>query len=397
MSAPRRFRVLFGLIAGQACLHASMAGLRMAASLRVLRAGHGEYAVGALLALFSVAPIALALWAGRLADRRGYHAPLRLAVALTVTGASLAWASTRLSGAEYPVLCLAALLSGAGASTGLITIQRSAGRSAGDATEMKRVFSWLGVAPSLSNSVGPLAAGLVIDAAGFGAAFALLACMPLLSLGCARWVPHEVPQALPEREPRKGAAWDLLSTPMLRRLLLVNWFMSTSWDLHGFLVPVLGNQRGLSASAIGSVLGTLAVAVTLVRLVIPLLAHRLSEAQVLSGAMATVAAVFALYPLASSAWQMGVCASVLGLALGCSQPMIMTALHQITPARRHGEAIALRSMAINLSSTLMPLSFGLVGSALGAAGLFWSMGGLVALGALIARSLDTAPRPADGG
>jgi MFS family permease len=393
MSAPRRFRVLFGLIAGQACLHASMAGLRMAAPLRVLRAGHGEYAVGALLALFSVAPILLALWAGRLADRRGYHVPLRLAVALTVTGASLAWASTHLSGAGYPVLCLAALLSGAGASTGLITIQRTAGRSAGDATEMKRVFSWLGVAPSLSNSVGPLVAGLVIDAAGFAAAFALLACMPLLSLVCARWVPHEVPHEAPGRESRRAAAWDLLSTPMLRRLLLVNWFMSTSWDLHGFLVPVLGNQRGLSASAIGSVLGALAVAVTLVRLVIPLLAHRLSEAQVLSGAMATVASVFALYPLASSAWQMGVCASVLGLALGCSQPMIMTALHQITPAWRHGEAIALRSMAINLSSALMPLSFGAVGTALGAAGLFWSMGGLVALGALIARSLDTAPKP----
>jgi MFS family permease len=127
--------------------------------------------------------------------------------------------------------------------------------------------------------------------------------------------------------------------------------------------------------------------------VIPLLAHRLSEAQVLSGAMAVVASVFAVYPWASSAWQMGVCASALGLALGCSQPMIMTTLHQITPARRHGEAIALRSMAINLSSALMPLSFGAMGSALGAAGLFWSMSGLVAFGALIARSLGTAPKP----
>lgn len=363
----------------------------MAAALRVLRLGHGEYAVGPLLALFSVGPIALALWAGRLADRRGYHVPLRLAVSLTVAGAAIATASTRAPVAAYPLLCLAALLSGSGASMGLISIQRTAGRNAGDATEMKRVFSWLGVAPALSNSVGPLLAGFVIDSAGFGAAFALLACMPLASLLCARWVPREVPAA-PEREARKAAAWDLLSTPMLRRLLLVNWFMSTSWDLHGFLVPVLGNQRGLSASAIGSVLGTLAVAVTLVRLVIPLLAHRLSEAQVLSGAMALVAAVFALYPLASSAWQMGLCAAVLGLALGCSQPMIMTALHQITPSRRHGEAIALRSMAINLSSTLMPLSFGAVGAALGAAGLFWGMGGLVALGALLARSLDTAPK-----
>ena len=48
--------------------------------------------------------------------------------------------------------------------------------------------------------------------------------------------------------------------------------------------------------------------------------------------------------------------------------MIMTTLHQITPHDRHGEAIALRSMAINLSSALMPLMFGLAGAALGAVG-----------------------------
>jgi MFS family permease len=393
MTAPRRSRVLFGLIAGQACLHASMAGVRMAAPLRVLRSGHGEYAVGPLLALFSAGPIVLALWAGRLADRRGYHVPLRLSVALTITGAALAALSTRLESGAYPLLCLAGLASGAGAGIGMIANQRTAGRNAGDATQMKRVFSWLGVAPSLSNSVGPLLAGIVIDSAGFGPAFALLACLPFLSLLCARWVPYELPAAPSERPPSKATAWDLLSAPMLRRLLLVNWFMSASWDLHAFLVPVLGNQRGLSASAIGSVLGALAVAVTLVRLVIPVLAHRLSETQVLSAALVTVAAVFALYPWAASAWQMALCASVLGLALGCSQPMVMTALHQLTPARRHGEAIALRSMAINLSSALMPLGFGAAGAVLGAAGLFWSMGGLVALGALVARSLDTAPKP----
>lgn len=362
----------------------------MAAALRVLRIGHGEYAVGPLLALFSVAPILLALSAGRLADRRGYHLPVRLAVALTVAGALSALVSTRLVEHHYLWLCLAALLSGAGANIGLITIQRTVGRTARDATELKRVFSWLGTAPSLSNCIGPLAAGIVIDAAGFGPAFALLAGMPLLSLVCARWVPHEVPSAAPAGEQRKPA-WDLLSTPMLRRLLLVNWFMSTSWDVHSFVVPVLGNERGLSASAIGSVLGAFAISVTLVRLLIPLLAHRLSEAQVLTSAMLVVASVFAVYPWAASVWQMGACASVLGLALGSSQPMIMTALHQITPSRRHGEAIALRSMAINLSSTVMPLGFGAAGAALGAAGLFWCMGSLVALGALVARSLKPTP------
>ena len=77
---------------------------------------------------------------------------------------------------------------------------------------------------------------------------------------------------------------------------------------------------------------------------------------------------------------MGCCAVVLGLALGAVQPMIMTTLHQITPAARHGEAIALRSMAINLSSAVMPLAFGLAGATLGASALFWLMGAAVGSG-----------------
>ena len=101
--------------------------------------------------------------------------------------------------------------------------------------------------------------------------------------------------------------------------------------------------------------------------------------------MLICAAVFAVYPLARSSWVMGGCAVVLGLALGAVQPMVMATLHQITPVARHGEAIALRSMTINLSSTLMPLLFGAVGVAVGAAGLFWMMSASVAAGSWPAR------------
>ena len=189
---------------------------------------------------------------------------------------------------------------------------------------------------------------------------------------------------------RRPNSWDLLREPGFTRLLLVNWLLSSSWDVHSFLVPILGHERGFSASAIGLILGVFATAVAAVRLVIPLLAHRLRESHVLVGAMLTCAAVFAVYPLAHTAWVMGCCAVVLGLALGAVQPMIMTTLHQITPAARHGEAIALRSMAINLSSAVMPLAFGLAGATLGASALFWLMGAAVASGSLAARHIGAA-------
>ena len=384
--------VLVALIIGQICLHSTMAGVRMAAPLWVLRASHSEWAVGVLMGLFAVAPIVLALQAGRLADRHGYHRPLYVAVGLTTLGGAFAVLATFFAAPfDFTALCLAAILAGAGANYGLIAIQRTAGRSARDATELKRVFSWLGLAPALSNVAGPVLAGALIDVAGFRVAFGALMLLPVFGLWSARRVPIETP---PPRAPRAGAqsSWDLLRTPGLRRLLLVNWLVSSSWDVHSFVIPILGHERGFSASAIGLVLGVFAAAVALVRLAIPTLAHRLRESRVLVGAMLLTAAVFAVYPFVRTPWTMCACAVVLGLALGAVQPMIMSTLHQLTPHDRHGEAIALRSMTINFSSAVMPLAFGVAGAALGVASLFWVMGALVAAGSVQARRVGLTAR-----
>ena len=59
------------VIGALVCVHASMAATRVTASLLLLHTGFPEWTVGALLSLFAVAPIGLALWAGRLADRHG--------------------------------------------------------------------------------------------------------------------------------------------------------------------------------------------------------------------------------------------------------------------------------------------------------------------------------------
>ncbi len=364
-----------------------MTGLRLAAPLQLLRLDHAEWAVGLVLGLFAVGPMMIALPAGRMADRLGYHAPMRLAIVLTCLGGALAVTSTLLDGWQLPLLCVAATLAGAGTNYGLITIQRAAGRNAHGSTQLKRIFSWLGLAPALANVVGPVLAGVVVDVAGFAWAYAALAALPLLGLAMARWVPTEAP-SVPTPSGALPSSWELLRVPGVARLFFVNWLLSASWDVHAFVVPILGHERNLSASVIGSILGAFALAVTLVRLVIPVLAHRLRESRVLVIAMLTSGAVLAIYPLVSAAWLMLGCAVLLGLALGAVQPMILSKLHQLTPVHRHGEAIALRSMTIGLASAAMPLLFGVAGAAVGAASLFWTMGAAVALGSSQVSRID---------
>jgi len=383
-------RPLLALIIGQICLHSCMAGVRVAAPLMALREGHSAWAVGVLLGLFAGAPVLLSLHAGRLADRHGYHYPVHLAVGLTVVGGVLAIASTWLSAWQFPLLCIAASLCGVGTNFGLIAIQRTAGRLAdGDRVALTRIFSWLGLAPALSNVVGPVLAGTLIDLTGFRGAFVALALLPLATLWWSRQVPVEMPSANINTR-GKRAAWELFALPGMPRLLLVNFLMSSSWDLHSFVVPVLGHERGFSASAIGLILGVFAAAVAGVRFVIPFLSHRLREHQVLVGAMLLTTLVFSLYPWVHAPWLMAICAAVLGLALGAVNPMIMTTLHHLTPSDRHGEAIALRSMTINSSSALMPLLFGAAGAAIGASTLFWVMGAAVGAGSWQARQVGRA-------
>jgi sugar phosphate permease len=179
---------------------------------------------------------------------------------------------------------------------------------------------------------------------------------------------------------------------MMRRLMMVNWFLSSCWDVHTFVVPVLGHERGLSASVIGSILGSFAIAAASIRLVMPAFAAQLREHVVLSVAMLLTACLFVLYPFMSSPLAMGVCSVLLGFTLGSVQPMIMSTLHQITPAARHGEALGFRLMAINTSSVLMPMLFGTVGAMVGVQVVFWTVGLLVGAGARPAWLLQPTAR-----
>jgi MFS family permease len=374
---------LLRVIAAQVCLHATMAGMRLATPLLALQQGYSAAAVGLLIALFALTQVFLALPAGRFADRHGFKRPIALSVIAASAGAGLAMLLP-----NFFVMCLAALLTGGATGTTVIALQRHVGRAASDATQLKRMFSWLAIAPAVANFVGPFCAGMLIDYAGlvpadtrsFRIAFAVLALLPIVCWLLARRA-HEEPVEVPMAGAVSTRAWDLLQAPMFRRLLFVNWLQSSSWDVHAFVLPILGHDRGLSASVIGTILGAFAIAAAVIRVVLPIFASRASERSVILSSTVLTAAAFAVYPLLSSAWTMGLCSVMLGLALGAVQPMVMSMLHQITPHTRHGEALGLRLMTINASSVAMPMLFGSLGALIGIGGVFWVVGGVVALGA----------------
>ena len=388
-------RELLRLVAAQVCVHSAMTGARLAAPLLALQLGHSAAQVGVLLALFALSPAVLALPAGRMADRHGLRLPLRLAVAAAMLGTGIAMLWPR-----FEVMCVMALLTGAAAGTAQITLQRHVGRAAAHPSELKTVFSWIAIAPAMANFLGPLVTGLLIDhagpqpahEAGFRAAFGLLTLLPLACWALARGAPE---QPLPPPAPRRDApsVWDLVSVPMLRRLLAVNWLQAMAWDVHTFVLPILGHERGMSASTIGALLGAFALAAALVRMALPLVADRVPEWRVMYAATLVAACALLAYPLMPGALTMGVCSVVLGVSLGAVQPMVLSLLHQVAPPQRQGEAMALRVMTINFSSFLMPMLFGSIGAVTGVAGLFWLVCSALALGSRAIPALGAVASP----
>nr|WP_297529616.1 MFS transporter [uncultured Roseateles sp.] len=379
------------VIASLVAVHACMATTRVAATLWVLHQGYGGGFVGVLLSLFAVAPLGLSLWAGRLADRHGFHRPVGIGVAMAFAGAVLALVAQVLG--WVGLLALGCLLCGGAVAIAAVAIQREAGLMARDASQLKRVFSWVALGPALSNAFAPVITGIVIDTAGFTAALVLSTLLPLAAWAVARRVPRHPPApAAAGVKPRP--AWDLLKDRGLRNLLIVNVAMSSCWDAHSFVVPVVGHAKGLSASSIGLVLGSFAAAATLVRLAIVRWAHRIDDVKALRAAMAVATVTLLVYAWLPGTFGLMLGSAVLGLALGAVQPMVLATMHQVTPPDRHGQALGLRMLASNGATVAMPLGFGVLAAASVAAAPLWLMASILVGAQWAARQIESPARGA---
>lgn len=338
-------------------LHAAMSTLRVVASLWVLDRGYSAWVVGAVISAFAVAPLLLSLWAGSMTDRHGFHRPMRIGIGLALLGAISA------SLFQHVVaIAIGCFLLGGAMAIAAVAIQRQAGRLATGDSELRGIFSWIAIAPAISNVFSPVLSGLVIDTAGFSSAFALTVAMPLLALLGIFKIGREPKPELVKRQTTRDA-FGLLKIPEFRKLLIINVVTSSCWDVHMFVVPVIGHERDLSASSVGLVLGAFSVASTLIRFLIARWSERFDERKVLRTTILICLLMFAIYAWLPGLWGLVAGSAILGLALGAVQPMILSAVHRVTPVAQHGQALGLRMMIMNGMTVGMPIGFGVLASA----------------------------------
>jgi MFS family permease len=136
-------------------------------------------------------------------------------------------------------------------------------------------------------------------------------------------------------------------------------------------MPLYSAQLGLPAITIGFIMATFAIATFVVRLAMPVLIRRVRQWRIIMASLTIAGLSYLMFPLVATPPVLMAISFLLGLGLGCAQPVIMSLLYESAPEGRQGEAVGIRTTMINGSQTLIPLGSGALSLAVGMAPVFW--------------------------
>jgi predicted MFS family arabinose efflux permease len=168
-------------------------------------------------------------------------------------------------------------------------------------------------------------------------------------------------------------------------MLFISGVVQLGYDLFQFYIPIYAHAQGISASAIGAILATLAIGSVVVRLFLARLVKRYPGRTLLQVVFATGTIGFALIPFSSSALALALIALVFGLGMGIGIPLTVILMFANAATGRSGQTLGLRLTANNLVRFGGPIVFGAVGSALGVAAVFWIVAAIMAGGGALSR------------
>jgi predicted MFS family arabinose efflux permease len=362
------------------CNMSSFRASKVLISLFAIELGASQFTIGVMIATYSLLPALLAVYAGKLSDRLGVRVPMLAGSLGLAAGLLLPWLAPAL-----PALYASAALIGASHMFYNVSVQNLVG-SLGAAEERTRNFANYALAMAIGSFIGPLFAGFSIDYVGHATAYLYIAGLPLVpaAIMVAVRTVGRGPRVKTEDE-QAVLSTSLLANPVLRRTLIAGAVAVTAQDLFQFYMPIYGHSVGLSASAIGVVLAMSGIAAFLVRIWLPTLVKRWGPDAVFNGSLFIAAMTFVLFPAFTSAPALAAIALVLGLGIGCAQPVTLTLIFSRAPEGRSGEALGMRVTINQLTHIAVPVIFGSIGSVFGLAPVFFTNALILAGGGLLNR------------
>lgn len=362
----------------------TMKGSRILMTLYAVDLGAGPFETGILFALYGIFPFLLAIAAGRLADRFDNRLLIYWGLGSYTISLAIPYFFPSMT-----TLYLVAPFWGFTSMLWVVATQNLVGVLS-TAETRTRSFSYYSLGESIGSVIGPIAVGLSIDTLSHLPTFLLIAVIPAF---CALTVafkrdlfPPTAVVSTGTQAPRNMK--DLLALPAMRNALLSNAAVMTGLDLFNLYMPIYGHSLDFSATTIGLIMGAFGAAAFVTRLFIPPITKRYGERAMLAGAFVISGVAFMVFPLTTSAPLLAASAFLLGLGLGCGQPLSMILSFNAGPPGRSAEAISMRLAVSYGAHVFVPPAFGIVGAAVGGvATIFWTCAAIMGCGSWINRSV----------
>jgi predicted MFS family arabinose efflux permease len=357
----------------------------MTRSIAVLFAvdlGASTFQIGTLVAIYALFPIMLAIHAGKAADIVGERIPILFGMIGMALGMVLPWAYPGLE-----AIYVSQLLVGVAHLFAVISLQNFIGRRSPD-DRREHYFGMFSTSVSLANVAGPVTGGFLAQHFYFTSAYLGAVAVGVFAALLSLALPSDRP-AKTVKEPGHPSTLSLLKSPLIRRALLSSALVLYSRDVFVTYFPLYAQGYGISVLVIGWILSIQGLSMVLVRSFLPRLTAFFGRDRVLIVSICTAGLAFMLVPTTQSALLLGIIGAVMGMGLGCGQPLSMVETYNASPKARTGEVLGLRMSANRLSQFAAPLFFGIVGSSLGVLSIFLISGAFLLGGGYLVRPRKT--------
>lgn len=385
-SPPSSARSIRALILLAILINSAYAGSKVALPLFAIQMGASTFTVGVMMASYTVIAVFLALRMGRMLDRIGPRRPMIIGAAGVIAGLCCAFAFGNL-----PALFVCAVLMGSFGGLFFVAHTQAIGKAA---TPHNRtaVLSMSAMGYSISSFMGPMVTGALIDGVGHGQALLLLGLLPVAALvGLQfRLFPLSDHAQRSANASGHGKVLDFFRSPATRGVYITGIISNSAWECMNLMAPIYGHSIGLSATTIGVVLGAFSAGTFVVRLTMPLVAHRLPPWRLLGFAFLIAGCGFALIPFTATAPMLVALTFSIGMGLGVSQPLVTSLLFETAPAHRIGEALGFRTMLVKAGEAVFPLALGGLGTLLGVAPIYWGVAAVMGTGVWITQGRHKA-------
>jgi MFS family permease len=342
-------------------------------SLYATSMGAGTIQVGILVSAFSFLPFLFSIQIGKLSDRIGDKIP-------TIIGTFGLFLGMMVP-VIYPSM-FSLFLSQALVGISQIFIHVNLQNLIGVLSMPKdrdTNYSHFSLAVGIGGVLGPAMGGYLAEHMSFSFTYLVSTTIGLLPIFLGFQLPA-IKRKLTSQNigsNSKSSSLDLLRIPELQKALLVSALVLYSRDLYVAYFPLYASSLNYNISQIGAVLSIQGIILVAVRWFLPTLVKKLGRQNVLYLTLLFAGVSFVLTPFFTKMHMFFILAALMGIGLGCGQPLSMTTTYNASPESRTAEALGIRLAISRLSQVIAPLLFGFIGTYGGISLVFYLSGALL--------------------